>query len=119
MKELEFIYNEYPESKGRIDDKANLTWNEITTLLSKYTRTGENDVLPVVSGSLCGFARAEKLTPGCTVYMSSNSGCIGYGNIQCVNGVCEPLGEISLYGHNQNYKIDDIKKIVSYPIAEQ
>jgi hypothetical protein len=74
--------------------------------------------LPVVNGSLCGSARASKLTTGCTVYMNGSSGCVGYGNIQCVSGVCEPLGEVSLYGHNQAYNIGDIKEIVSYPLAE-
>jgi len=58
----------------------------------------------------------KKLVKGCTVYMSANSGCIGYGNIQCISNVCEPLGEISLYGHNQSYKIRDIKEIVSFPV---
>jgi hypothetical protein len=59
----------------------------------------------------------KKLSKGCVVYMNSKSGCIGYGNPQCVKDVCEPLGEISLYGHNQHYKIYDIERIVEYPLA--
>jgi len=57
----------------------------------------------------------EKITKGCVVYMSSKSGCVGYGNPQCVSSVCEPLGEISLYGHNQHYKIYDVREIIEYP----
>ena len=53
-----------------------------------------------------------KVKKGDVVYMSKDSGCIGYGNPQCVSSVCEPLGEIGLYGHNQHYKIYDIKEIV-------
>ena len=47
--------------------------------------------------------------------MSSDSGCPGYGNPQCVKSVCEPLGELSLYGHNQSYKTYDVREIVEYP----
>jgi len=72
-----------------------------------------------VSGLLRGCSRATTLVKGCEVYMSSDSGCIGYGNIQCVSSVCEPLGELSLYGHNMNYKIYNVKQIVSFPIVEQ
>ena len=61
---------------------------------------------------------ADKLVAGCTVMMKADSGMEGYGNIQCVKTVCEPLSEISLYGHNQNYKTWDIKNIVSYPYIE-
>ncbi|MCK5614386.1 hypothetical protein KAR91_71630 [Candidatus Pacearchaeota archaeon] len=57
----------------------------------------------------------DKLKAGCVVYMSAESGMQGYGNPQCVKSVCEPLDEISLYGHNQNYKIYDIKEIVTSP----
>jgi hypothetical protein len=35
-KELEFLYKKHPECKGKIDSKANLTWNEIATLLTKW-----------------------------------------------------------------------------------
>lgn len=56
------------------------------------------------------------LMKGCVVYMSSKSGCRGYGNPQCVRDVCEPLGELSLYGHNQAYKTYDVREIVSSPM---
>lgn len=62
------------------------------------------------------MSTTKVLTKGCEVYMGRNSGCVGYGNIQCVKSVCEPLGEVSLYGHNQSYKIYDIAEIVSSPI---
>lgn len=58
---------------------------------------------------------AGKLVKGCVVYMKASSGMSGYGNPQCVKSVCEPLSEISLYGHNQNYKTWDVDKIVEYP----
>ena len=49
---------------------------------------------------------------GCVVFMKGSSGLIGFGNAQCVSNVCEPLGTIGLYGHNEHYKISDISKIV-------
>ena len=58
---------------------------------------------------------SKKLTEGCVVFMKASSGLTGYGNAQCVSSVCEPLGEVSLYGHNQNYKTYDIGRIVEYP----
>ena len=64
------------------------------------------------------YKKATKLCPGCIVFMKQDSGCIGYGNVQCIRNVCEPLDEISLYGHNKNYQIYDIKQIVEYPIIE-
>ncbi len=60
--------------------------------------------------------RATKLTKGCVVVMAGRSGMPGYGNAQCVQEVCEPLGTVSLYGHNEYYNIRDINKIVEYPI---
>ena len=60
--------------------------------------------------------RADKLVKGCVVMMESSSGMKGYGDSQCVKSVCEPLSEISLYGHNQHYKIWDVKNILEYPI---
>lgn len=36
MDEIQFLKQEYPEMNGRIDDKCNLTWNNILRLLSKY-----------------------------------------------------------------------------------
>ena len=47
--------------------------------------------------------------------MKASSGLTGYGNGQCVSGVCEVLGTVSLYGHNQDYKIYDIDRVVEYP----
>ena len=58
----------------------------------------------------------KKLIKGCVVMMKPNT-IVGYGNPQCVSNVCEPLGEISLYGHNQYYKIWQIDKILEYPIT--
>lgn len=62
--------------------------------------------------------RATKLIKGCVVMMKSDSGCPGYGNPQCISSVCEPLGTISLYGHNQDYKQYDVDKILEYPLKE-
>lgn len=36
MDTLKFINETYPESKGRIDDKCNLTWNNIVFLLGVF-----------------------------------------------------------------------------------
>jgi hypothetical protein len=47
--------------------------------------------------------------------MKAESKLPGYGNAQCVSDVCEPLGTIGLYGHNQHYNIYDISKIIEYP----
>lgn len=57
----------------------------------------------------------SKLVKGSVVYMKGISGLQGYGNVQCISSVCEPLGTISLYGHNQHYKIHDIASIVEWP----
>ena len=62
--------------------------------------------------------KANKLTKGCIVKMKASSGMQGYGNAQCVSSVCEPLGEISLFGHNQNYKSYDVAEILDYPFIE-
>jgi hypothetical protein len=59
--------------------------------------------------------KIQKLTKGCVVLMKASSGLQGYGNAQCISNVCEPLDEISLYGHNQCYKTYDIQKIIEYP----
>ena len=61
--------------------------------------------------------RASKITKGCVVIMKSSSGMLGYGNAQCISAVCEPLGTISLYGHNQHYKDYDILKVLEYPLV--
>lgn len=58
---------------------------------------------------------SEELTIGCVVFMKASSGLTGYGNAQCVSDVCEPLGTVSLYGHNKHYKIYDIDRVVEYP----
>ena len=55
------------------------------------------------------------IVKGCVVRMKSSSGLVGYGNAQCVSSVIEPLGEISLYGHNQCYKDYDVEKVLEYP----
>ena len=62
---------------------------------------------------------SEDITRGCVVMMKASSGLRGYGNEQCVSSVCEPLGTISLFGHNQHYKIYDVAKIIEYPNAEK
>ncbi len=59
-----------------------------------------------------------KIIKGCVVMMKSSSGLIGYGNPQCVQDVCEPLGTISLYGHNQHYKTHDVLNVIEYPIDD-
>lgn len=61
--------------------------------------------------------RATKLVKGCIVVMKQSSGLIGYGNLQCVSSVCEPLAEIGLYGHNQYYKDYDVLEIIEYPFV--
>jgi len=61
----------------------------------------------------------NKLESGCVVMMSSAAGMKGYGNAQCVKEVMAELGAISLYGHNQHYKIHDIAKVLEYPHSKQ
>ena len=58
--------------------------------------------------------RTTKLMKGCVVIMKASSGLAGYGNPQCVSSFCEPLGTISLYGHNQHYNDYDIEKVLEY-----
>lgn len=53
----------------------------------------------------------NKLMRGSVVMMKASSGLVGYGNEQCVSSICEPLGTLSLFGHNQHYKIYDVAKI--------
>lgn len=57
----------------------------------------------------------KQVQKGCVVFMKASSGMAGYGNAQCISGYCEPLGEISLYGHNENYKTHDIDRVVESP----
>lgn len=58
-----------------------------------------------------------KLSKGCVVFMKRSSGMTGWGNAQCVQEVHhESLGTISLYAHNQHYKIYDIDRIVECPV---
>ncbi|KKK54001.1 hypothetical protein LCGC14_3089140 [marine sediment metagenome] len=60
----------------------------------------------------------KELKKGCVVFMKAESGCVGYGNAQCVEEVhCVELGTISLYGHNQHYTTSDIDRVVSYPVG--
>jgi len=61
------------------------------------------------------MAEKRKLSKGCVVFMKASSGLTGYGNPQCISDVCEALGTIGLYGHNQHYKTYDIDRIVEYP----
>ena len=49
---------------------------------------------------------------GDVVLMKSSSGMKGYGNVQCVSSVSIKLGCVSLYGHNEHYKIHDVAKVV-------
>jgi len=62
---------------------------------------------------------AKTLMRGCVVMMSASSGMKGYGNAQCVQEVCEPLGTVSLFGHNEHYKISDVSKVVEYPLVKE
>ena len=63
-------------------------------------------------------SREKKLSKGCVVYMNAGSGCIGHGNVQCVSWVSHEIGELSLYGHNQNYKTHEVREVVEYPLME-
>lgn len=54
----------------------------------------------------------KNLKRGDVVFMKPST-CEGWGNEQCISGVCEPLGEISLFGHNQAYKTYDVARVVS------
>ena len=62
--------------------------------------------------------RATKLVKGCIVLMAHESGMAGYGNPQCVSSVCDPLDDISLYGHNESYKTYHVLKVLEYPLLE-
>ena len=59
---------------------------------------------------LKGLFADFSIKQGTEVFMSAESGVVGYGNVQCVKSVCEPLGEISLYGQNICPKIHHISK---------
>ena len=59
-----------------------------------------------------------ELRRGCVVFMKASSGLTGYGNGQCVSDVCEELGTVSLFAHNQHYYIHDIDRIIEYPISK-
>ena len=82
------------------------------------TAIGINDALSIITEAL-KLQREDRLVKGCVVMMSASSGLVGYGNSQCVSSVCEPLGEVFLYGHNESYKISDIEKIIEYPYTPQ
>lgn len=62
---------------------------------------------------------AKELTRGCVVKMKASSGLVGYGNEQCVSSVCEPLGTLSLFGHNEHYKLYDVAEIVEHPATAE
>lgn len=62
--------------------------------------------------------RATKITKGCVVKMRASSKLPGYGNAQCISDVIEELSTVSLYGHNQHYKIWDIESVIEYPFVE-
>lgn len=64
------------------------------------------------------MSKEKKLAKGCVVFMKASSGLTGYGNGQCVSEVCEELGTVSLYGHNQHYKTYDIDRIAEYPLNQ-
>ena len=78
--------------------------------LGKAVDDGENIFISCV--------RADKLVKGCIVRMRSDSGVPGYGNPQCISGVFEQLGTISLYGHNQHYKDYGVLEVIEYPLIE-
>lgn len=79
---------------------------------------GKYDALDGRVDLVVSCERATKLVEGCVVFMSGESELKGYGNPQCVSSVCEPLGELGLYGHNQHYKIYHVSKVISYPFVE-
>ncbi len=62
---------------------------------------------------------SKKVTRGCVVFMKASSGLTDYGNGQCVSGVCEQLGTISLFDHNQNYSMSDIDRIAEYSLQAE
>jgi hypothetical protein len=78
----------------------------------------KNDEIAAPVERLVSCVKATKLKKGCVVKMKASSGMTGYGNAQCISSVCEPLGEISLYGHNQHYKDYDVEKVIEYPFIE-
>lgn len=55
----------------------------------------------------------EELKRGSVVFMKKESGIIGWGNEQCVSRVFESDYKISLFGHNEHYKISDISKLIN------
>ena len=58
-----------------------------------------------------------KLEKGVEVFVNSNFGIQGYGNVQCVRTYTQELGSISLYGHNENGKDYNVIKILGKPIT--
>ena len=53
----------------------------------------------------------EELNRGDIVKLKPNA-CEGWGNEQCISNVCEPLNQISLFGHNQHIRTGDIDKVI-------
>ena len=63
---------------------------------------------------LTGGTALEK---GVEVFVNSDFGIQGYGNVQCVQTYTPENGEVSLYGHNENGKSYNIKTILGKPIT--
>ena len=57
------------------------------------------------------------LEKGVEVFVNSDFGIQGYGNVQCVQTYTPENGEVSLYGHNENGKSYNIKTILGKPIT--
>ena len=94
-------------------DRKMLTRDELGYLFGQIKSIIDREKADTPSPAV---GQAKTLTRGCIVFMKASSGLVGYGNGQCVSSVCEPLGGIGLFGHNQQYKIHDIEKIAEYPI---
>lgn len=60
---LEFIYEELPESKGRIDDKISISPNEIVSLIRRYSES-KKSAIPCVSGITEDFKHLKELVEG-------------------------------------------------------
>ncbi len=73
----------------------------------------------LIKGRRLMSEKERALIRGCVVRMKSSSGLVGYGNEQCVSSVCDPLETLSLFGHNQHYKIYDVAEVIEYPAVEK
>jgi hypothetical protein len=92
-------------------------WIEVDNLAAMVRRAQPDAIAQAVAEER--VVRATKLVKGCVVQMKAESGLPGYGNPQCVSSVCEPLGTIVLYGHNQHYRSYDVEKVLEYPLIEK